>query len=208
MKRLGYSRYGAMGNDAGSIISPEVGRCNPEQVVGVHVTQVFSFPSGDPAEFVGLTQDDMGRLEFLQYFNDHMSAFNKLQSTQPQTLAYALLDSPVGQLGWNSQLIGEGFDRDFILTNTMIYWLTATAGSSARLYYEDFHAQHGVVEPTTAPLGVAVFANDFRSIRRFAERDHKNIVHWSEFERGSHWSAQDAPDLLVGDVRSFFRKLR
>jgi pimeloyl-ACP methyl ester carboxylesterase len=208
MKRLGYTRYGAHGNDAGSTISPEVGRCDPDHVAGVHVTQIFSFPSGDPAEFVGLSEDDMARLQFLQYFNDNMSAYNKLQSTQPQTLVYALFDSPVGQLAWSGQLFGEVVSRDYILTNVMIYWLTGTAGSAARLYYEDAHAQNKATEPPTTPLGVAVFANDFRSIRRFAERDHKNIVHWSEFDRGSHHATQDAPDLLVDDVRAFFRPLR
>ncbi|MEW6730839.1 MAG: epoxide hydrolase family protein [Acidobacteriota bacterium] len=208
MKRLGYTRYGAHGNDAGSIISPEVGRYDPEHVIGVHVTQIFSFPSGDPTEMVGLSQDDMARLQFLQYFNDNMSAFNKLQSTQPQTLAYALLDSPVGQLAWSSQLFGNAVSRDYILTNVTIYWLTGTAGSSARLYYEDAHAQNKASEPTTTPLGIALFANDFRSIRRFAERDHKNIIHWSEFDRGSHHSTQDAPELLVADIRTFFRQLR
>ncbi|NOK59806.1 MAG: epoxide hydrolase [Chloroflexi bacterium AL-W] len=208
MQRLGYIHYGAHGNDTGSVISPEVGRCAPDHVVGVHVTQVFSFPSGDPAEFADLSEDDMARLQFLQHFNDNFSAFNKLQSTQPQTLAYALLDSPTGQLAWSSQLFGESVSRDYILTNVMIYWLTGTAGSAARLYYEDAHAQNEETTPTTIPLGVAVFANDFRSIRRFAERDHKNIVHWSEFDRGSHHATQDAPELLVDDLRTFFRLFR
>lgn len=208
MQGLGYTRYGAHGNDAGSIISPEVGRCDPEHVVGVHVTQVFSFPSGDPAEFEGLSEEDFRRLNFLQHFNDTMTGFSKLQSTQPQTLAYALSDSPVGQLAWSSQLLGEAVSRDFLITNALIYWLTGTAGSSARIYYEDAHAQDKTAEPTTVPLGVAVFANDFQSIRRFAERDHQRIVHWSEFERGSHWSAQDAPELLLNDLRIFFAPLR
>jgi pimeloyl-ACP methyl ester carboxylesterase len=208
MKRLGYDRYGAHGNDAGSLISPEVGRFDPDHVAGVHVTQIFSFPSGDPAEFDGLSEKDMAGLKFLEYFNTEMMAFNKLQSTQPQTLAYALLDSPVGQLAWNAQLFGNSVDADYILTNIMIYWLTGTAGSSARLYYEDFHAKDKAIEPTTTPTGVAVFRDDFRSIRRFAERDHKNIVHWSEFDRGGHYAAHQAPDLLIGDVRTFFRRFR
>src|SRR3989442_15040940 len=117
MKRLGYTRYGAHGNDAGSLISPEVGRFDPEHVVGVHVTQLFSFPSGDPAELVGLSEEDMGRLKFLEYFCNEMAAYNNLQSTQPQTLAYALLDSPVGQLAWSGQLFRDVVDADYILTN-------------------------------------------------------------------------------------------
>ena len=93
----------------------------------MHVTQVFSFPSGDPAEFAGLSEDDLARLQFLQHFNDNLSAFNKLQSTQPQTLAYALLDSPAGQLAWSAQLFGDAVSDDYILTNVMLYWLPGTA---------------------------------------------------------------------------------
>src|SRR5512133_3131453 len=121
MKGLGYTRYGVVGNDAGSLISPEVGRHDPDHVVGVHVTQIFSFPSGDPAEFAGLSEKDLAGLKFLEYFNTEKMTYNKLQSTQPQTLAYALLDSPVGQLAWNAQLFGEAVDADFILTNVTIY---------------------------------------------------------------------------------------
>jgi pimeloyl-ACP methyl ester carboxylesterase len=207
MRRLGYESYGAHGNDGGSLVSPEVGRVDPEHVLGVHVTQIFSFPSGDPAEFEGLSEKDMGKLEFLQWFNENMSAFAKLQSTVPQTLAHALADSPVGQLAWSCQLFGDAVSRDYILGNVMIYWLTNTGGSSARLYYEDAHAE-APTEPTVVPLGLACFANDFQSIRRFAERDHKNIVSWNEYDRGSHFAAHDAPDLLISDIRSFFGSLK
>jgi epoxide hydrolase len=207
MRRLGYTRYGAVGNDAGSFVSPELGRLAPEHVAGVHVTQIFSFPSGDPAEFEGLSEKDMAALEHLQWFNETMSGFNKLQSTQPQNVAFALADSPVGQLAWSGQLFGESVDADFILTNVTIYWLTRTAASSMRFYYEDAHAEHPT-EPTTVPIGLASFADDFRSIRRFAERDHENIVSWNEYSSGGHYAAHQAPELLIGDLREFFRGLR
>jgi pimeloyl-ACP methyl ester carboxylesterase len=91
----------------------------------------------------------------------------------------------------------------------MFYWLTGTAGSSARLYYESARAgAWGPLEPSTTPTGVAVFPRDFLSIRRFAERDNKKIVHWTEFDRGGHFAAMEVPDLLVGDVRKFFRRFR
>ena len=208
MARLGYDRYVAIGNDAGSLVSPEVGRADPDRCAGVHVTQLFSFPSGDPEEFAALSPDDLGKLEFLQKFNEEMSAFNQLQSTQPQTLAYALHDSPAGQLGWSCQLFGDAVDRDYILANVTLYWLTRTAASSARFYWEDRHDTGRPAEPTTTATAIAVFANDFRSIRPFAERDHRNIVQWTEYDRGSHFAAQDAPDLLVDDVRRFLRTLR
>ncbi|GGS91181.1 hypothetical protein GCM10010156_56860 [Planobispora rosea] len=208
MRRLGYERYGTHGNDAGALISPEVGRVDPDHVIGVHVNQIFSFPSGDPAEFEGLSGEEMEKLAFLQSFNTEMSAYAQLQATKPQNLAHALADSPAGQLAWIGQLLGEAVDPDVVLTNATIYWMTNTAASSARLYYEDQHSEQHPGGPTTVPIGLAAFAHDFTPVRRFAERDHRNIVSWNEFERGSHWAAHDAPDLLVGDLRQFFRGLR
>jgi pimeloyl-ACP methyl ester carboxylesterase len=208
MRRLGYARYGAAGNDAGSNISPEVGRHDPDHVVGVHVTQLFSFPTGDPAELADLTDEETRQLAFLQSFNEEMSAFAQLQATKPQNLAHALADSPAGQLAWIGQLLGDHVDPDTVLTNATIYWLTNTAASSARLYYEDRHATERPTGPTTVPTGLASFAFDFTPIRRFAERDHAAIVSWNRYDRGGHWSSHDAPDLLTTDIRGFFRALR
>ncbi|HZA31482.1 MAG TPA: epoxide hydrolase, partial [Propionibacteriaceae bacterium] len=207
MSRVGYRRYGAVGNDAGSLISPELGRIDSEHVVGVHVTQLFSFPSGDPAELADLTPEEQRELGTLQWFYENKMSFNTLMSQQPQTPAFALLDSPVGLLAWNAQLLGEDLDADFALTNVMLYWLTGTAASAARLYYENAHAIPPP-EPTTIPIGLAAFGGDFSGIRRFAQRDHKNIVHWSVFDHGGHFAAHKVPDLLVGDVREFFRRFR
>jgi epoxide hydrolase len=208
MGRLGYERYGAHGNDAGSLISPEVGRHDPERIVGVHVTQLFSFPSGDPAEFADMSEEDMGAMKFLEEFTAGGGlAYNAYQSAQPQTLAYALQDSPAGWLAWVTQLFQQSVDRDYIITNAAAYWLTNTVGSSIRRYYADAQAQPHT-EPTTAPTGVAIFAEDFQSVRRFADRDHANIVSWNRYDRGSHFSPHDAPDLLLEDIRTFFRALR
>jgi hypothetical protein len=107
-----------------------------------------------------------------------------------------------------TQLFQRWVDRDYILANASAYWLTNTIGSSIRRYYAEAHAEPGPTEPTTAPTGVAIFAEDFQSIRRFADRDHANIVSWNRYDRGSHFSPHDAPDLLLGDIRQFFRKLR
>jgi pimeloyl-ACP methyl ester carboxylesterase len=100
----------------------------------------------------------------------------------------------------------DAVDRDQLLTNVMLYWLTGTANSSARLYYENTHAGFAGQQPGTTPTGVAVFAEDV-AIRRYAERAN-HIVHWTEFDRGGHFAAMEAPDLLVGDVRAFFRGVR
>jgi epoxide hydrolase len=214
MKRLGYRRYGAHGGDAGALVSRELGILKPGGLVGVHVLQIFAFPSGDPAEMEDLSAYDREALQILSGF-EARAGYLKIQQTRPQTLAYGLTDSPAGQLAWNSELFmgfgGESVgsvDRDRFLTHVMLYWLTATAGSSAREYYEDARTGAGYRDlPNTVPTGVAVFKNDFHTIRRFAERAN-NIVHWSVFDRGGHFAAMDAPDLLIGDLREFFRPLR
>src|SRR5262245_49881908 len=199
MRRLGYERYGAVGNDAGSMISPELGRIDSRHVVGVHVTQIFSFPSGDPAELADLSVEEQQQLDTLQWFFETKFSFNQLMSQQPQTLAFALADSPAGLLAWNAQLFGADLSEDFILTNVMLYWLTGTAASAARLYYEDAHAPRAAAEPTTTPTGVAAFAGDFFGIRRLAARDHQNLIRWSTFDRGGHFAAHKVPHWLVGD---------
>ena len=217
MHRLGYDRYGLVGNDAGSMISPEVGRIDPEHVIGLHVTQLFSFPSGDPAEFQGLSEEDQAALAHLQRFMDNKFAFNVLHSQQPQTLAFALADSPVGLLAWNAQLFGESLDPDFVLANVAIYWLTGTSGSAIRFYYENAHAAEKPSGPTTAPTALAMFGGDFQSIRRFAGRDHSNIVSWHAYgpaapagspaDAPGHYAAHEATDVLVADIREFFAGL-
>jgi pimeloyl-ACP methyl ester carboxylesterase len=207
MRRLGYERYGAAGNDAGSMISPEVGRLDPDHVVGVHVTQIFSFPSGDPSEFADMTEQEASELATLQWFVENKMSFNTLMAQQPQTLAYALNDSPLGLLAWNAQLLGEDLDPDFALSNVMLYWLTGTAASAARLYYENAHATDRPTDPTTVPLGLAAFGGDFSGIRRFADRDHRNIVRWTTFDHGGHFAAHKAPDLLIDDIRAFYAGL-
>ena len=140
MAQLGYDRYGAIGNDAGSMISPELGRLEPERVAGVHVTQLFSFPSGDPGELADLDGEEQAAMSVLNWFWQNKGAFNMLQGQQPQTLAHALADSPAGLLAWNGQLFDEALDDEFVLANVTLYWLTGTAGTSIRHYYEDTHA--------------------------------------------------------------------
>lgn len=206
MARLGYGRYGAVGNDAGSMISPELGRVDPEHVAGVHVTQLFSFPSGDPAELKDLGPDEQSQLQTLQWFYENKFSFNVLMTQQPHTIGYAIDDSPLGLLAWLAQLLGDELDPDFVLTNVMTYWLTRTGSSSARLYYENARAPRPS-EATTIPLGVAGFGGDFYGIRRFAERDHRNIVRWNVYDHGGHFAAHKVPELYVADVRSFFRSV-
>ena len=220
MGRLGYERYGIQGGDAGAVIAPEMGRLDPDHVIGVHVNALVTFPSGDPAEMADLTEAEQERLRRLQHFRDEMMGYVQIQGTRPQTLAYGLADSPAGQLAWivekfkewtdsAAELPEDAVDRDHILTNVSMYWFTSTAGSSANRYYESAHDPSAWTpkERSPVPTGVAVFTSSDVAIRRFAERDN-TIVHWSEFDRGGHFAAMEAPDLLVGDVRAFFHDLR
>jgi pimeloyl-ACP methyl ester carboxylesterase len=217
MSRLGYGRYGAQGGDTGSVVSPELGRIDPAHVLGVHVNGLGTFPSGDPAELSGLSGRDQERLKFAETWGREMTGYAILQSTRPQTISYALTDSPVGQLAWivekfkewtdpAADLPDDAVDRDVILTDVSVYWLTGTAWSAARLYYEGARTWGQVPRRSPVPTAVAVFPND-TTIRPLAERDH-NVIRFSEFERGGHFAALEAPDLLVADVREFFRQLR
>jgi epoxide hydrolase len=217
MQRLGYDRYGAQGGDTGSIVSPELGRVDPEHVVGVHVNNLGTFPSGDPAELAGFTEADEARLALMEQYGRDMSGYAIVQSTRPQTLSFALTDSPAGQLAWivekfkewtdpAASLPEDAVDRDLILTDVSLYWFTATAGSAARIYYEGARSWGKASARSSAPTAVAVFPGDM-TVRPLAERDH-NVVHWAEFSRGGHFAAMEAPDLLVGDVRDFFRQFR
>ncbi|GAA3515883.1 microsomal epoxide hydrolase [Streptosporangium album] len=219
MRRLGYHRYGAQGGDWGHAITRELAAIDTDHVVGVHLNTLLTPPPSDPAEAAGLTDDDKARLDRLISAEPEMSGYAKIQGTRPQTLAYALTDSPVGQLAWIVEKFKEWTDcadvpedavsRDRLLTNVMLYWLTATAGSSARHYWEAFHpSQPPRTEPLATPTAVAVFAADLaRPVRRLAERDN-NIVHWSEFDRGGHFAAMEEPDLFTDDVRAFFHQFR
>ena len=222
MHRLGYHRYGTQGGDIGAGVSPMVARADPESVVGVHVNAAtvgfMPFPPVPAEELAELTELERHRVRMIERFMAEMYGYNLQQSTRPQTLAYGLHDSPVGQLAWivekfqewtdpARELPEDAVDRDRMLTDVTLYWLTGTAGSSARIYYEEAHADRsGGLERGTTPTGVAVFAGDV-SIRRYAERLH-TVVHWTDFDCGGHFAALETPDLLVQDVRKFFRSLR
>jgi pimeloyl-ACP methyl ester carboxylesterase len=215
MRRLGYDRYGAHGGDTGSVISPELGRLAPGNVIGVHVNGALGFPTFQPGELDGLTEAEQARLA--QYSDQDRAAYAMVQSTRPQTVAFGLHDSPAGQLAWIVEkfkewtdpahaLPEEAVDRDQLLTDVTIYWLTGTAASSARLYKEGAADWGRPVEKSDVPTGVAVFPGD-AGVRRIAEREH-NVIHWSEFDRGGHFAAMEAPDLLITDIRTFFRLVR
>lgn len=217
MIRLGYETYGAQGGDSGSVISPRLGYLAPGNVVGVHVNGSLGFPTGDPAELAGLSASENARLSGMRHRLEDGAGYAIIQSTRPQTVAFGLTDSPAGQLAWivekfkewtdpAADLPEDAVDIELLLGNVSVYWHTGTAASSARLYKEGQSGWGQLAPRSEVPTGVAVFPGDY-GIRRIAEREN-NVVHWSEFHRGGHFAAMEAPDLLVEDVRAFFRTLR
>ncbi|MGH8926275.1 MAG: epoxide hydrolase family protein [Acidimicrobiia bacterium] len=222
MHRLGYYRYGAHGGDVGAGVAAGLGPADSSGVIGVHVatdprTAVsFAMFSGDPAQTPGLSEEERGRVERMKQISSDDMGYLQIQSTRPQTLAYGLNDSPVAQLAWivekfrewtdpAADLPEEAVDRDHLLTNVALYWFTRSGASTAHFLYDSMHAQDWGEEGTT-PTGFAVFGRD-PVTRRLMDPEHK-VEHWSEFERGGHFPAMEVPDLLVDDVRAFFRPMR
>ena len=202
----------------GAFVGPLIGRAAPDRVTGVHANALVTFPTGDPADMAALTEADRARLAAMQRWQERSGAYLQLQGTRPQTIAHALTDSPAGLLAWivekfqdwtdpAAKLPEDAVDRDRILTDVSIYWFTGTAGSAAHTYYERFNdpAMWVPRDRGTVPTGVAVFTTDV-TVRRFADKAH-NVVRWSEFDRGGHFAALEAPDLLGADVQDFFRAL-
>lgn len=220
MTRLGYERYGVQGGDFGAFVAPDLGRVDSDHVIGIHVNAatVGFIPFGELSEEdkASLSEVERARLERMANFLSEGNGYFSIQSTRPQTLSFALTDSPVGQLAWiiekfkewtgsNHDLPEEAVGLDAILTNVSVYWFTQTAGSAGNMYYETMHG-HDWPTPSQVPTGVAVFAEDI-AIRRYAEQGN-NIVHWSDIDAGGHFAALETPDLLVADVRTFFAGLR
>ncbi|MEV6406579.1 epoxide hydrolase family protein [Streptomyces bobili] len=213
MERLGYHRYLAQGGDFGSGISRELGLIAPDSLIGIHLNSPPTFPAGDPST---LDELDRERLDTWARHQAETSGYVAVQSTRPQTLAYALTDSPVGQLAWIVEKFQEwtdstgtpesAVDRDHMLGNVTLYWLTGTAGSSARLYKESARVW-GEAEASRVPTGVAVFPHDVTLPVRAYMEDLDDIVHWTEMDRGGHFAAMEEPELLTADIRAFARGL-
>ncbi|QQR34632.1 epoxide hydrolase [Devosia oryziradicis] len=215
MKRLGYQRYGAQGGDGGALVTRELAILAPEGLIGVHMQQVFAFPSGAPGEMDKLSPFELAGFANLEKFQKY-NGYADIQSKRPGTHAYGLVDSPVAQLAWNAELFfgfeGEAvatMDRELFLTNASIYWFTNTGSEQGNFFLETTQTGGGYREiPTAVPTAVASFPNDFRSVRTFVERSFSNIVQWSEMESGGHFATIDATDGLIGDIRSFFSQVR
>ena len=218
MDRLGYPRYGAQGGDWGAQIATRIATLDPEHCAGLHLNMPIAAP---PPEPVPLTDEEQADLATMAHFQRTEAAYAQLQGSKPQTLGMALNDSPAGLLAWIiekfrtwSDCDGDPenvFTRDQLITNVMLYWVTQTITSSARLYWETMHS--GVLrEPPEfvhCPTGVARYPKEevLRFPRAWVEQRY-NVTHWAVMPRGGHFAAMEQPELFVDDLRTFFRTVR
>jgi pimeloyl-ACP methyl ester carboxylesterase len=215
MQRLGYTRYLAQGGDWGSAVTQCIGWQDAAHCASIHVTLAMSTRPqvSDPP-----TAAEQRALDGLKYYRAWDAGYSKEQSTRPQTVGYALTDSPLGQAAWILEKFWAWTDcdgdplnvltLDEMLDNVMLYWLTGSAASSARLYWQSF----GRVErhPIEVPTGVAVYPREIvPPVRQWMEAgDYHNIVHWADMPRGGHFAAFEQPDLFIDDLRTWARLIR
>ncbi|MGI4956799.1 MAG: epoxide hydrolase family protein [Janthinobacterium lividum] len=213
MRRLGYDRFVAQGGDWGAAVTAALGRLRPDGLLGIHITMPIVFPPPDQRGDV--TPREQSGLDRQKAYLDTGSGYARQQSTKPQTIGYALADSPVGQAAWIFEKFWEWTDcagdplsvltRDEILDTIMLYWLPNTAASSARFYWENGFA-NSPQDPISIPTAITVFPQDiFRPSRRWAERIFTNIIYWNEPMQGGHFAASEVPGLFVAELRNAFR---
>lgn len=222
MKRLGYLRYGAQGSDWGTSISASVGQQDPGGVVGLHLTPPLAPP--DPATFGDLTDRERLALESLRHSAGTDAGYSTEHATRPQTIGYALVDSPAALCAWITEKFWSWTDcrgdlesvisRDELLDNLMLYWLPGSGASAARLYWESSRLVNEwisgtVTDTVSVPVGCSIFPRELqRPSRRWAARRFTDIRYWNEPDRGGHFAAFEQPALFVDEVRAFFRTVR
>jgi len=222
MERLGYPRFAAQGSDWGTSVSTCIGRQAPDKVVGLHLVPPLAPP--DPATFDNLASQERSALESLRRSAAADAGYSTEHGTRPQTIGYALVDSPAALCAWIVEKFWAWTDhdgdletvvsRDELLDNLMLYWLTGSGASSARLYWESIRQVNqwisgDMTDTVSVPVGCSVFPKELqRPSRRWAERRFTDIRYWSEPARGGHFAALEQPALFVEEVRGCFRALR
>lgn len=215
MRRLGYGTYAAMGGDIGSGISGWLAAIDADHVAGAYIisdVRGAAAMAGDqiPVDLSALDTRERAHLDELKRPSADGRAYLQIQGTRPQTIGYALSDSPVFQLAWIAEKFDEWtaapIDRDILLANVSLYWLTGTGISAANFIYEASHVQEWA-GPPAAPVGWGVYGGTDPLIRTLYDPEHK-VEHWSVFDAAGHFPALEAPDVLAADVRAFFRALR
>jgi epoxide hydrolase len=215
MPRLGYQRYGAQGGDWGASVTTCIGQQDVDHLAGIHLNMPIALP--DPATMEDLTEKEQATIASFSHYDRWDSGYSKQQSTRPQTLGYGLVDSPAGQAAWIIEKFWSWTDcdgdpanvltRDEMLDNVMLYWLSGTGASSARLYWESFH--HFNTDPVTAPTGCSIFPKEIlRTSRRWAEKRFIDLRYWNELEKGGHFAAFEQPEAFVNELRACFRQMR
>ena len=217
MKRLGYSRYVAQGGDWGAGVSSWMARQQPSGLIAVHLNLPILFPPPPPPPG-GYTAEEQTALAQLERYSTDASGYASIQGTRPQTLGYGLADSPVGQAMWiyekfqgwtdNKGDPEEAISLDHMLDDITLYWLTNTAASSARIYYESFRKDF-VRMPLELPIAVSIFKGDmFTPPKVWGERTYSKLFYWNEVPRGGHFAALEQPQLFVSELRKAFRQVR
>ncbi|MDQ3895343.1 MAG: epoxide hydrolase [Actinomycetota bacterium] len=230
MSRLGYTRYVAQGGDLGAIVSDVMGRQAPEGLLGIHMNLLVT-TLGAPTPPPGDTEEERAALDAINTFTTSGFGYFLEQSTRPQTIGYALQDSPVALAAWLldhdtdsyykiSQAFLEGqpsgnLTRDHIVDNVTLYWLTGTGASAARWYWElgqaqaKAHAAGQAPPDVSLPVGFTTFPGEiFRAPRSWVEKSYPNVIHFNEVDRGGHFAAWEEPELFSNEVRAAFRSLR
>lgn len=224
MDRLGYARFASSGGDVGAFITAQLGHKYADRMIGVHLHTpgTLEFMSGRGWDEADYAPEETRFLERMQHIRASESAHFVVQSTKPQTLAIGLNDSPVGLLAWLvdkrrnwSDCGGEverRFSKDELLDTVMLYWATQSFHTSARYYYEGAHLpwqpSHDRMPVVEAPTALAIFPAELTFAPRKAAERYYNLKRWTEMPAGGHFAAAEEPELLVDDLRAFFRELR
>jgi pimeloyl-ACP methyl ester carboxylesterase len=222
MARLGYDQYGAQGSDWGTSISTRLAQQHPGHIVGIHLTPPLAPP--DPETLDDLTERERAALASLEHSAVWDSGYSQEHATRPQTIGYALVDSPVALCAWiiekfhawtdNDGELESVLTRNELLDNLMLYWLPRAGASSARLYWQSMRQVNewisgAVNDSVTVPAGCSIFPKEVqRPSRRWAEKRFLDIRYWNEPSRGGHFAAFEQPDLYLDEVRAFFRLIR
>lgn len=217
MPRLGYERYAAQGGDWGAAVTTCIGIQDPTNCIGIHLNMPITRP--DPATMNDLTEREKSAIEGMNYYKNWDSGYSKQQSIRPQTVGYGLTDSPMGQAAWIIEKFQSWMDcdghpenvltRDELLDNVMLYWLPATAASSARLYWESFRSAFALTNEISVPVGCSIFPKEiFRTSKRWAEKRFAKLVYFNELDKGGHFAAFEQPESYLREVRACFHELR
>jgi len=218
MNKIGYSKYFAQGGDWGSAVTIAIGKQNKGSCQGIHVNMPFAPPTKEALE--NPSERDKIAFEGLGYYQEWGSGYSKQQSTRPQTLGYGLVDSPIGQASWIIEKFYEWTDcnghpenilnKEELIDNVMFYWLTKSAISSARLYWESFGSFGGnPEEKLELPIGCSIFPKEIsRTPRSWAEQIYSNIVYWNELKKGGHFAAFEQPEIFINEIRNCFKEMR